>query len=207
MPPADWTPHRRDDGELVGWIRPADDIGETWIAVDVLGRDASAAVDWLDAEAALEARGLAWLGEVWIFERPDAAALRVRLVEVTPERVCRSAGCPRACELLVQLTIRGGGAHGRGDRPPPRSSCRESGPGCICRRSDRSSLSKASTGSRQGRDHERLRRRRVEAVHRPWAALAAPLATPGPPSDLPAGPRRQPARRALGSARLTRALR
>ncbi len=87
MPPADWTPHRRDDGELVGWIRPADDIGETWIAVDVLGRDASAAVDWLDAEAALEARGLAWLGEVWILERPDAAALRVRLVEVTPERV------------------------------------------------------------------------------------------------------------------------
>ena len=47
----------------------------------------AAAVDWLDAEAALEARGLAWLGEVWIFERPDAAALRVRLVEVTPERV------------------------------------------------------------------------------------------------------------------------
>lgn len=87
MPPADWTPHRRDDGELVGWIRPADDIGETWIAVDVLGRDASAAVDWLDAEAALEARGLAWLGEIWILERPDAAALRVRLVEVTPERV------------------------------------------------------------------------------------------------------------------------
>jgi hypothetical protein len=87
MLPADWTPHRRDDGELVGWIRPAHESSATWIAIDVLGREASDAVDWLEAEAALEARGLAWLGDVWMLERPDAAPLRVRLVEVTPDRV------------------------------------------------------------------------------------------------------------------------
>jgi hypothetical protein len=87
MLPADWTPHRRDDGELVGWIRPADDVGERWVPIDVLGREAAGALDWLDAEAALEERGIAWLGEVWMLEREDAVPLRVRLVEVNPDRV------------------------------------------------------------------------------------------------------------------------
>ena len=81
MIPADWTPHRRDDGELLGWIRPeADD----WVAIDLLGREASLAVDWLEAEEALEAIGLSWLADIWVLERGDAAPLRVRLVEVTP---------------------------------------------------------------------------------------------------------------------------
>ena len=65
MLPADWTPHRRDDGELLGWIRPE---GEDWVAVDLLGREASGAVDWLEAEAALEANGLSWLADVWVLE-------------------------------------------------------------------------------------------------------------------------------------------
>jgi hypothetical protein len=85
MLPADWTPHRRDDGELVGWIRAADD--DLWVPVDVLGREASAALEWLDAEAVLEQRGIAWLGEIWMLEREGAAPLRVRLVEVTTDRV------------------------------------------------------------------------------------------------------------------------
>lgn len=84
MIPADWTPHRRDDGELVGWIRPA---GEDWTAVDVLGREVTASVDWLDAEAALEQRGLAFLADVWMLERDGEPPLRVRMVEVTPERI------------------------------------------------------------------------------------------------------------------------
>ncbi|MDQ0614938.1 hypothetical protein QF046_002579 [Microbacterium sp. W4I4] len=81
MLPDDWTPHRRDDGELLGWIRPD---GEDWVAVDVLGRAASDPVDWLDAEAALEAVGLAWLADVWMLEGEAPAPLRVRFVEVTP---------------------------------------------------------------------------------------------------------------------------
>lgn len=80
MIPADWTPHRRDDGELIGWIRSE---GEEWVAVDLLGREASAAVDWLDAEAALEARGIAWLGDIWMLEQ-DAETFRVRIIEVSP---------------------------------------------------------------------------------------------------------------------------
>ena len=83
--PADWTPHRRpDDRELVGWIRPD---GDDWVAVDLLGRDASDPIDWLEAEAALEAIGLGPLAEVWMLERAEGPTLRVRLVEVTPDRV------------------------------------------------------------------------------------------------------------------------
>lgn len=81
MLPADWIPHRRDDGELLGWIHPA---GDDWVAVDLLGRVASDAVDWLDAEAALEAVGLAWLADVWMLEGEAPEPLRVRFVEVTP---------------------------------------------------------------------------------------------------------------------------
>jgi len=84
MIPADWTPHRRDDGELVGWIRPA---GDDWTAVDILGREVAASVDWLDAEAALEQRGLAFLADPWMLERDGTAPLRVRMVEVTPDRI------------------------------------------------------------------------------------------------------------------------
>ncbi|MET0673059.1 MAG: hypothetical protein ABWY37_06165 [Microbacterium pygmaeum] len=81
MIPDDFTPHRRDDGELVGWIRPA---GERWVAVDLLGREASAPMEWLDAEAVLEERGLGWLAEIWMLEGVTPEPWRVRLVEVTP---------------------------------------------------------------------------------------------------------------------------
>ena len=84
MIPPDWTPHRREDGELLGWIRPE---GADWVAVDVLGRTASAPVDWLDAEDALDSRGLSWLAEIWMLERDGTDPLRVKLVEVTPGRV------------------------------------------------------------------------------------------------------------------------
>ena len=82
MPYPDWTPHRRDDGELLGWIHP---VGDEWVAVDVLGRPASAPVEWLDAEAALEEHGIAWLAEPWMLEGEGDRPLRVRIVEVTPD--------------------------------------------------------------------------------------------------------------------------
>lgn len=78
----DWTPHRRDDGELLGWIHPS---GEDWVAVDILGRPVSDAIEWLDAEAALEEHGLAWLADPWMLEGEAARPVRVRMVEVTPD--------------------------------------------------------------------------------------------------------------------------
>ncbi len=77
----DWTPHRREDGELLGWIRP---VGDAWTAVDVLGREVSDAVDWLVAEDALETHGLAWLADPWMLEGEASTPLRVRFLEVTP---------------------------------------------------------------------------------------------------------------------------
>ncbi|WP_226530987.1 hypothetical protein [Microbacterium paraoxydans] len=82
MPRPDWTPHRRDDGELLGWIHPA---GDEWVAVDVLGRRVGTPAEWLDAEAALEEHGIAWLADPWMLEGEDDRPLRVRILEVTPD--------------------------------------------------------------------------------------------------------------------------
>ncbi|MDX2400465.1 hypothetical protein [Microbacterium algeriense] len=82
MPHAGWTPHRRDDGELLGWIHPE---GGGWVAVDVLGRRVSAPGEWLDAESALEGHGIAWLADPWMLEGEDDRPLRVRILEVTPD--------------------------------------------------------------------------------------------------------------------------
>lgn len=82
--PSDWTTHRRDDGELVGWIRPD---GDDWAAIDVLGREVAASVDWLEAEAALETHGLAYLADVWMLDRVGEPPVRVRMIEVTPARI------------------------------------------------------------------------------------------------------------------------
>lgn len=84
MVPEEWIPHRREDGELVGWIRPA---GDDWVAVSLLGRDVSDAVGWVEAEEALDELGLRWLAEVWTLERPGSDPLRVRIADVRPGRV------------------------------------------------------------------------------------------------------------------------
>lgn len=82
--PSGATAHRRDDGEVVGWILPDAD---SWRAIDVLGRDVISGAEWLDAEEALEQRGLAFLADPWVLEREGADPLRVRMVEVTPMRI------------------------------------------------------------------------------------------------------------------------
>jgi hypothetical protein len=57
------------------------------VAVDVLGRPASEPTEWLDAEAALEAHGIGWLADPWMLEGEGERPLRVRILEVTPDRV------------------------------------------------------------------------------------------------------------------------
>ncbi|QGQ20188.1 hypothetical protein GC089_14470 [Cellulomonas sp. JZ18] len=85
MLPQDWIDHRRaGDRELVGWLRPE---GEGFVAIDRLGRALTDAVDWDVAEAALDERGLHWLADLWELELEDGSTTRVRLVEVSPERV------------------------------------------------------------------------------------------------------------------------
>ncbi|MCC2315570.1 hypothetical protein [Cellulomonas xiejunii] len=80
-----WVEHRRSgDREVLGWVRPS---GDGFVAVDRLGRDVTGPVDWTDAEDALDERGLHWLADLWQLTREDGTVLRVRIAEVSPERV------------------------------------------------------------------------------------------------------------------------
>ncbi|GAB4085638.1 hypothetical protein GCM10028784_22680 [Myceligenerans cantabricum] len=100
--PEGWVPHRREDGELLGWIRPAD--GD-WAAVSLLGRDASGPVDWLAAEEVLEVLGLRWLAEIWTLERPGDVPLRVRIADVRPGRVVVQTDDFGAVDAVVERIV------------------------------------------------------------------------------------------------------
>jgi len=85
MLPHTWTPHRREDGETVGWIAvDGDDV----VAFDLLGRRVTApGVDWLEAEQELEARGLGYLAGRFTLTLHEDQTLPVRIGEVTTDRV------------------------------------------------------------------------------------------------------------------------
>lgn len=85
MLPSDWIEHRRaHDRELLGWMRPD---GEGFVAIDRLGHEVTGVVDWLAGEEALDERGLGWLAGLWQLTHDDGTATRVRIVEVSAERV------------------------------------------------------------------------------------------------------------------------
>jgi len=67
----DWIEHRRfDDGERVGWMKP---VGEGFVAIDLLGRQRTSAVDWMLAEETLDALSLSYLANAE--DDPALAAL------------------------------------------------------------------------------------------------------------------------------------
>lgn len=84
MNTADWIEHRRGDGELLGWMRPE---GEGFVPIDLLGRARAGALDWLAAEELLDELGIGYLADPYALERPDAPTLRVRIIEVSTERI------------------------------------------------------------------------------------------------------------------------
>jgi len=101
--PADWVAHRRpDDREILGWLRPE---GDDWVPVSLLGRDLAGPLDWTAAEEALEEAGLTWLGDVWTLEQDGDRPLRVRLVEVTPERVVVQTDDFGAVDAVVERRV------------------------------------------------------------------------------------------------------
>ncbi len=100
MPQDDWIEHRRPgDRERVGWIRPQDD---GFVALDALGREVTGIVDWIAAEEALEERGLQWLADLWQLDLPDGGRERVRIVEVTPQRVVVATDNFGAIEVVTR---------------------------------------------------------------------------------------------------------
>lgn len=84
MIPDSWIPHRRGDGELVGYVRIE---GEAFVPVDLFGHDLAEPSDWHEAESTLEEHGLGWLDGVWLLRHDDGSDERVRIVEVSPTRV------------------------------------------------------------------------------------------------------------------------
>jgi hypothetical protein len=79
----EWIEHRRRDGELIGWMRPQD---KGFVPVDRLGRDLSAATDWLSAERLLDETGIAYLADALELRHDDGSWQRVRVVEVSLQR-------------------------------------------------------------------------------------------------------------------------
>lgn len=79
--PADWYPHRRADGEGVGWIAPDSD-GDGFRAIDLLGRTVGPRpVDWVRAEELLEDRGIGYLADRYRLRLHDGTERPVRIAE------------------------------------------------------------------------------------------------------------------------------
>ena len=79
-----WIEYRRDDGQRIGWIRM---VGERCIAVDMLGREITGEVNWLEAEESLDERGISFLAEPWSLELDNGSEVRVRITEASPEGI------------------------------------------------------------------------------------------------------------------------
>ncbi|MFH7321871.1 DUF6226 family protein [Aeromicrobium sp. JJY06] len=85
MLPDGWIPHRRGDGEVIGWLEI---VGDDVIAHDLLGRRVTApGVDWHEAEQALEERGIGYLADAYTVTTTEGALVAVRIGEVTTDRV------------------------------------------------------------------------------------------------------------------------
>jgi len=82
--PHDWIEHRRGDRELLGWMRPE---GEGFVVIDLLGRPVSDELQWLEAEELLESLGIGYLAEPYELLLDDGHWLRVRVLEVSTERI------------------------------------------------------------------------------------------------------------------------
>lgn len=83
MIPADWMPHRRADGEVVGFARMVD---EAFQAMDLFGRPITEVVDWMTVEETLDAQTITWIDQAWLLD-VDGVDVRVRVVELTPARI------------------------------------------------------------------------------------------------------------------------
>lgn len=78
---ADWIEHRRGrDGERVGWMVPT---GDLFIVVDLLGRERTEPLEWLEAEETLDELGIGYLADPYDLRLDSGEWMRVRITEVT----------------------------------------------------------------------------------------------------------------------------
>ena len=79
-----WIEHRREDGERVGWLRPE---GDGFVPSTCSGASSPAPVDWLTGEETLERAGIGYLADRYELLLDDGRRLRVRLTEVSTQRI------------------------------------------------------------------------------------------------------------------------
>lgn len=84
--PEHWIPHRRDDGELIGWI-DLDTHAPQVLPIDRLGRGLPPVEEWPAAEAALEEIGLRFLMEKFTFTGAAGTVHQVRIRQVYDDRI------------------------------------------------------------------------------------------------------------------------
>ena len=85
MIPQHWRPYRRSsDEELVGYLVPQ---GDAVVPVNLFGYPLGEAAEADHAEALLESAGLSALAELWWLEREDGESIRVRIREVSADRL------------------------------------------------------------------------------------------------------------------------
>lgn len=75
---------RRSDGERLGWIEPE---GEGFVAIDLLGVECTAPLEWEDAEQYLEQRGLAYVSEPYELRLESGEWVPVRITGVSPAKI------------------------------------------------------------------------------------------------------------------------
>ncbi len=68
----------------MGWIQP---VGDDFVAIDLLGRRRTDAVDWMLAEQTLDELGLGYLADPHELRLDDGSWLRVRIAEVSPSAI------------------------------------------------------------------------------------------------------------------------
>ena len=106
MLPETWIPHRREDGELIGWIDMT--VAEpNLVPIDRLGRAMDPVEDWFEAEEMLDSIGLRFLAERYSYRggggNPDdddeaAHAVTVRISQVHDDRIVLTTALTDAVE-------------------------------------------------------------------------------------------------------------
>lgn len=85
MIPSSWSPYRRRrDDELVGYLTHQ---GETVLPVTLFGYPLAEPSDLATAQRVLESSGLSVLAEPWWLEQPGGDAIRVKIREVSADRL------------------------------------------------------------------------------------------------------------------------
>ena len=110
MLPDTWIPHRRADGELIGWIDMT--VAEPkLVPIDRLGRALEPVDDWFEAEEVLDSVGLRFLAERYIYrggpigggsDDDDKAgeSIAVRISQVYDDRIVLTTALTDAVEDL-----------------------------------------------------------------------------------------------------------